>query len=146
MGFWWPQIEFDNGISFCSFRPESWKCAICTFFKLSNTVAVLNLKIELIKLVIFTFSFVKIFHFLKIYSRNKIKRTHRILDYGCDIPFAVRICLYNYLFQWHYFWFGMVFMPTAGHRLWWMSVLYCELYLQSTHPRTSTGKYITFNF
>lgn len=95
MGFWWLQLDFDNRISFCSCRPESWKCAFCTSFKLSNTVSLLNHKIELIKLAIFMFSLVRIFHFLKIYFRNRINWTHIVLDYSCNIAFAVRICLYN---------------------------------------------------
>lgn len=40
------------------------------------------------------FSLVRIFHFLKIYLRNKINWTHIVLDYSCNIAFAVRICLY----------------------------------------------------
>lgn len=96
MGFWSPQVDSDNRISFSSFRLKSWKCAICTSFELSNTVSILNHKTELIKLARFTFSLVRIFHFLKIYFRNKINWAHRVLDYTCNIPFAVRICLYNY--------------------------------------------------
>lgn len=64
---------------------------------LSNTVSVLNHKIELIKLTIFTLSLVRIFHFLKIYFRNKINWIHKILDYRCNVPFVVRICLCNYI-------------------------------------------------
>lgn len=94
--FWWPQVDFDNRTSFCSFRPESWKCAICTFFKFSNIVSVLNHKIELFKLAIFTFSLIRIFYFLKICFISKINWTQRILDYSCTIPSAVRIYLYNY--------------------------------------------------
>lgn len=97
MGFWWPQLYFETRISFHSFRPETWKHECLYLFQTLKYSLYSEPQITVNQISnIYTF-FGGIFNLLKIYFRNQRKWTHRVLDYSCNIPFAVRICLYNHI-------------------------------------------------